>query len=176
MNEEVWVAVPGYEGNYEVSSFGRVKSLAKNIPSIRPEGVRIRKTREIILKPSVMPMGYCSVILYRDKNPKKFLIHRMVLLAFVGESNMEVNHINGDKGDNSIGNLEYCSHSENMQHRSKVLMKCIGESCSAAKLTEDDVANIRNDGRVASAIAKQYGVTPQAIRNIRRRRTWKHVW
>lgn len=99
---ETWKTVKGYEGLYEVSSFGNVR----NVNSGR------------VLNPCRYRTGYLSVMLYKDKKPKRFLIHRLVAISFLDNSNNYefVNHLDEDKANNNVENLEWCSREHNMRH------------------------------------------------------------
>jgi hypothetical protein len=104
--EERWLAVVGYEGLYEVSDLGRVKSLAR------------AKAKERILKQSCND-GYCRVGLFNKKQDRK-LIHRLVLLTFLPlEEKEEVDHINHIKSDNRLENLRWATRSENKRNTNK---------------------------------------------------------
>ena len=114
MSEE-WRDVVGYEGLYQVSDQGRVKSLERNIPHWRG-GEQIRKER--ILKPTPIKDGYLIVDLCAGGKRKRFLVHRLVCEAFHGnpEGKPQVNHINEDKADNRAANLEWCTAKENINY------------------------------------------------------------
>ena len=109
--EELWKHIEGYE-DYEISSLGRVKSLA------RLTTTKNRSVPERLLKPNVM-RGYRCVTIRKDNNVKVFRIHRLVIEHF-GEKQpseeYQVNHIDGDKSNNRIDNLEWVTPRENTLH------------------------------------------------------------
>lgn len=115
MSEE-WRDVVGYEGLYQVSSEGRVKSLERVVK--RKDGRR-RLQKGRFLKPSRDHCGYKKICL-TDANSKQksFLVHRIVCQAFHENpwNKSEVNHINEDKSDNRSCNLEWCTRKENCNH------------------------------------------------------------
>lgn len=105
-HQEIWKDIPGYEGLYQVSNLGRVKSL----------GNRYHRRKELILKPKLDKYGYYIVSLYKNSKPKMYGVHRLVMLSFVGWSNLTVNHKNEIKIDNRIENLEYMSNKDNVRY------------------------------------------------------------
>ena len=100
--EEIWKPIPGYEGIYFASNFGRIKSFAR--------------TKERILNPSNNTKGYPHVKLWKNQKYRIFRVHRLIMLTFVGESDLGVNHLDGVKTNNRIDNLEYCSNRDNIDH------------------------------------------------------------
>lgn len=114
--EEIWKDIKGYEGLYQISNMGRVKSLPK-------KNVK-RYQSELILKLK-NNKGYLQVNLYNKRKMKAYQIHRLVAENFLEKPKLEVNHKNGIKSDNSIENLEWVTPKENMQHAWNTgLMNC----------------------------------------------------
>ena len=112
MDEEIWRAIKGFEGLYEVSNLGRVKSLER-VSSLG------RRVNEKILSPGKDKDGYLFVILYRDGKHITYKSHRLVLSTFNPVENMEnleVNHMDEDKENNNLTNLEWCTRKENCNH------------------------------------------------------------
>lgn len=108
-NMENWKEIPNYEGLYQISNFGNVKSLISNK----------------ILKPSKDRFGYVRFNALKDKKQKTLRIHRLVMEIFNPINiTMQVNHIDGNKLNNNINNLEWCTDSDNKKHAYKLgLMK-----------------------------------------------------
>lgn len=172
---EIWKDIPGYEGIYQVSNLGQIKSL-KRLDR------RGHKWREKILSPAKTPNGYYQVILARDRTNTKRYVHHIVTDVFLGPcpAGKERNHKNGDKSDNSIGNLEYCTSSENHYHSYRVLGKqaASGSRKNSTRLTIEQVKRIRNlykDGITSRELAKIFLVSVPHIRNIIGYRTWIYV-
>lgn len=106
--------IKGYEGKYQISNKGNVKSLERTVKS----GKGYRVTKEIILKPKKNISGYLYVGLWKDGKVKRHLIHRLVAEAFLENTNNlpEVNHISEDKENNCVENLEWVSHEYNVNY------------------------------------------------------------
>jgi hypothetical protein len=112
---EKWMPVSKYEGCYEVSNFGRVRSVSRLVKGCH--SLRINKSR--IMSQHREKNGYFKVPLCKNGTQKTQLIHRIMAIAFIDNNirrNTDVNHIDGDKTNNNIENLELCSRSENMRH------------------------------------------------------------
>lgn len=107
---EEWKDIKGYEGKYQVSSCGRVKSLSNN---------KTRKER--ILKPNIDNKGYKTVCLCMNGNVKRFLIHRLVAIAFIPNPNNcpIINHMDENSKNNHVSNLEWCTYKYNNNYGTK---------------------------------------------------------
>lgn len=121
MMEEVWKAIEGYEGLYEVSNLGRVRSFDRII--IKPHPRNPAYTLRYIQKGKVLKQrkhsaGYWTVMLYKDKVADTQTVHRLVAEAFIPNPNNlpEVNHIDENKGNSRMDNLEWVTRSGNMRH------------------------------------------------------------
>ena len=163
--EEVWKDIPGYEGEYQVSDIGRVRSISRYVNSSYG---RQRKIRGGVLSPFVGDAeGHLVVRLNGHKRAKPY-IHRLVMLAFIGEPETQrtvVRHLNGDPSDNRLENLAYGTQSDNnidIYRQGKVFKK----------LSAEDVMEIRKkaDSGVSSRqIALEYGVSKTQINRIRKK-------
>lgn len=104
---EHWKSIPEYEGLYEASDLGRIRSLPRATTSGK------------ILKPYVNKHnGYCYVTLSKNNVRKQKRVHKLVMISFceIDESRPQINHVDGDKTNNKLDNLKWCTQSENMKH------------------------------------------------------------
>ena len=119
MTAEEWRAVPGYEGSYEVSNLGRVRSVDRVIGAMSRWGaLTIRNLAGRVLRQSDNGSGYMVVHCATGGGRETKLVHRLVAEAFLAREDRKdfVNHRDGRKANNSAENLEWCTRSENMQH------------------------------------------------------------
>lgn len=120
MDKEIWKDIPNYEGLYQVSNYGRVKSLNRFVTSNRYKNGYPIKTR--ILKPRLSGKGkdkgkgYYRVVLYKNGKHAQYSIHRLVMLSFIGYSELTVNHKDENTLNNKLSNLEYLTNAENIQY------------------------------------------------------------
>lgn len=173
MVDEEWRDVGGYEGWYQVSNLGRVRSLDR--------WILLGKTRRfypgVTLKGTSQWDGYVLVAIKR----KGYRIHRLVAREFLGEipKGKQVNHKDGNKKNNRLDNLEYVTPSQNIQHSYRTgLCKSVGERHYRSKLTESDVIEIRKkweEGESQETLSSTFKVTRSCITYVVRRKTWKHV-
>lgn len=181
--EEPWRAIPGYEGLYEVSSKGRIRR-------VHPPNHHHKEMLYVVLEPVINHMGYYRITLSKDNVRINYSIHRLVALAFIENPECKpfINHIDGNKVNNSIENLEWCTAAENNRHAFRTglnkyhpefLPLLRGEDNPKHILTEDDVREIRvlleNGKYTQLEIGEMYGVSNFAICDIKRGRSWKEV-
>lgn len=160
MTNEQWKTIPGFE-NYEVSDLGRVKNASK-VLSISNDGY-----------------GYPLAHLYLAGRRHTLKVHRLVMLAFVGERKLDVNHINGIKTDNRLVNLEYATRSENIIHAYRTGLKrgsaSKGTNHYRSKLSENEVLEIRESLVSSKLLAAKFKVSINTIYYVRSGKGWKHV-
>jgi hypothetical protein len=176
--EEIWLPIIGYEGLYEVSNLGRVKSLPKTwmccLNCLRYKG-------ETIMKQCNVSEGYSGVSLQCNSIKKLHLVHRIVAEAWVDNTlhKLQVNHKDGDKKNNRADNLEWVTHVENVSHACKSNLMLIGEMHPMAKLNNSDILDIRlslkNGSMSKKELAIKYNVGEANISVIARRVNWKHI-
>ena len=166
---EKWVTVEGFP-KHKISTLGRLKSFG-----VKKEGV--------ISEGWIEKDGYRRHILrYRDK-VKYITAHRLVALNFLEKddvTNLQVNHIDGNKLNNNVDNLEWCTLEENIKHAFEIgLRNSTGTNNPKAKLTENEVREIRklykNKKKNALELSKIYGVSRTNIYSIVNNKIWKEV-
>jgi len=118
---EIWKDIKGYEGLYQISNLGNVKSL---------NNYKRKENKILSNRPSSKKIWYLSVTLHNRGNNKGYLIHRLIALHFIPnpENKKMINHKNGIKNDNRIENLEWVTCKENIQHAYDTGLKTIGEN------------------------------------------------
>lgn len=174
MEEEIFKPIKDYEGFYEVSNLGKVKSLAKTWSAGRKS--------DSILKPGHRKAGYDFVVLCVNKVKEYASIHRLVAEHFCDNpfNYKVVNHINGNKFDNRSVNLEWCTTSHNCQHAYDTGLKegKRGIENHMAKLKQEDIPEIKllsKMGVPQTEIGKKFGVGQQQISRIVTNQRWKYI-
>jgi hypothetical protein len=160
---EVFKTIKGYEGYYEISNYGNVRSTSY-------KGVRI-------LKPSLTKCGYQNVILCVNQKKIHKLVHRLVAEAFVENPNNlnVVNHLDGNKTNNIPSNLEWCTTEQNNEHAYDNGLLQRYEDRPAAKLTKEQVLKIPeyiNMGATTDDLKNLFGVSRRCIDNIFEGKNW----
>jgi hypothetical protein len=177
---ERWLPVPGYEGKYEVSDQGQVRSV-EHIAHHRfgrgrfADKIITSRKPGRLLRPGIGSNGYPTVSL----GGKSHTVHSLVLTAFVGPapSGSECLHRNGIRADARLENLRWGTRAENCADMAIHGTRIRGESYSTAKLTNDAVRKIRRLRGVVpqSELARRFNVSPAAVQAVHDGRTWRHV-
>jgi len=174
-NQEHWLPVVGYEESYEVSSEGRVRSVDR---VVLRGAVRVRLKGRVLRGSKIM--GYPAVSLSAGGKGVGYLIHRLVLTAFVGPcpEGMECLHQGGSRLNPCLKNLRWGTRAENERDKKDYGKDNRGERNGQAVLSESDVVEIRRaaaSGLSHSKIAESYPVCRETISHAVRGATWKHL-
>jgi hypothetical protein len=171
--KEIWKDVIEYEGYYQISNLGNVKGLKRNK----------------IKSPTLNSWGYYIVSLTKpDTKLKSVLVHRLVAIAFINnlENKEQVNHIDGNKTNNCVINLEWCNQSENMQHAFKLGLNVNshGEKHNRSVITDEiylKCVELREQGltyaKIAEYVSKEYNIKigRTSINAALLGQTWSHI-
>lgn len=166
--EEIWRPITGYEGIYEVSNLGRVRSLDRVT-------IHGHRRRGALLRPAPNRTGHQKVRLCWEGVVNDFLLHRLVLEAFVGPCPEGMICCHGPNGvlDNSVENLCWGTKSKNAgEDKLRDGTDNRGSKHAMARLTEEQVIEIFADGRTYQKIADTYGVSKPTITAIKTGRNW----
>jgi uncharacterized protein YerC len=155
-NQEIWKDIVGYEGLYQVSNLGNVKSFNKNK----------------LMKIGFHQDGYNRLWLSKENKSKGFLLHRLIAIHFIPNPNNlpEVNHKDANKLNNSIGNLEWCSHSENMAHANAMGLISTTEMIKTLKkynsVDRDRATELINSGKSFREVERITGISAKTIKTM----------
>lgn len=174
--QEEWKDVNGFEGLYQVSNTGQVKSLDRNVSQADCLHKRYhRAMRGKIIKQRLQNGGYCIVWLSKSGIVKPFTVHRLVAFAFLPNVNNEeqVNHKDGNKANNCVNNLEWCSRSENIKHAYANSLKLSANKKSVLCI------ELNKRFESISEAAKAFGLTKSAIAHViagRNKKAGGYTW
>jgi DNA-binding XRE family transcriptional regulator len=178
-SEEVWKPVVGYEGSYEVSSLGRVRSLTRLVDC---KGGRKRSMSGKVMSVSIDHRGYRRVMLQRSGERKLLKVARVVCHAFNGGPEGERNqaaHCDGSRTNDRASNLRWATNVENISDRAIHGTNLNGERHHQSKLTETSVHLIRamraGSSMTNAEIAKRFGVARTTVSGICNNRLWAHL-
>lgn len=169
--KEVWKDIKGYEGSYKVSNLGRIQSNKNNRPKILKFGYNAK--------------GYDLVHLCKHGEKKSFKVHRLVLIAFDCnlDNKPQVNHIDGNKNNNNLFNLEWCTNKENIEHAVKTGLlnhtknRKTGYEGTAQKLKKLEVLEIIKKYKTGKytqlELGTIYGVSQVCVSKIVNKVNWK---
>ena len=169
MQNEIWKDIPGYEGCYQVSNLGNVKSLPRRV--YRQDYYFVSKEKYLKFRKATQDRLY--VDLYKNKEVKRFYVHSLVLLAFIGErpKGYSVCHINGNNQDNNLSNLKYDTPRQN-----QIDVYRYGKTHGNSKLSVEQVLEIRKlheTGEYTTReLAKKFSVSQNCTQRITRRDTF----
>lgn len=175
--KEIWKAVTGYNGIYSVSNLGNVKRIGKGSDnrSIQP--------KELTKIPSGWQSKYLSVCLTYNNKSKKAYIHRLVCQSFLGDppnDSYQVNHIDGDKHNNNLNNLEWVTPKENQQHRYTILKQTQkGENNPANKYSKNEISRVielyKTKQYTQREIARITNIDYRYVNSIVNKKVWKEI-
>lgn len=175
---EQWRPIKGWEGRYEVSSHGRVRSLDRMVATNTPaRGPSFRKAPGKILSPTLNRYGYRSFVLVDSSCQKNAQVHICVCEAFHGSrpAGREVAHFDGDRTNNRADNLRWATRTENMDDARRI-GRLIGDPDRPKyKLTAEQVLEIYQSTSSIRKLAAQYSVSESQISRIRARRVWRRL-
>lgn len=175
MEGEIWKDIQDYEGFYQISNIGRVKSVFRVVSRCNK---RQHSVKALIRQQWVNKKGYLVTNLCVNKKRQFFSVHRLVANAFIKnpENKAEVNHKHGVKTDNRAIELEWNTHQQNMAHASMTKLMPMGEKSCKAKVTQYQVIEIRKmlaSGVGQKVIADHFGVGSNLIWAIAEGKTWR---
>jgi hypothetical protein len=183
---EIWKDIQGYEGLYQISNLGNVKSLSREW-KVGYGGIGRNKTKILTPRLDRSKKGryYLRIKISKNGKEKIFLIHRLIAEAFIPnlKNKPQINHIDGDTLNNSINNLEWCTPSENMKHAFKIGLIIPpdnkGSKNGRSKLIENDIIQIKklyNERKIThKEIATMFDVTRSCISSIINNKAWRHI-
>lgn len=170
---ETWMPIVGYEGMYEVSDGGRIRSLPR---VVRRNGRRmVLAGRQI--SGSVAGRGYRKVGLSRDGKTEPRYVHAVVLETFIGPRPQwfDACHGNGDRSDNRLANLRWDTRSNNHADKASHGTDACGERHPCARLSKADVIAIRAASGSCREVGQRFGVGAMQVHRIKARKSWSHL-
>lgn len=175
---EIWIPIKGYEETHEVSNTGKVRSVDRMIP----QGVHERKLNGKELTQFKTNDGYSIISLSRDASCKTKIVHRLVAINFIpnSENKPHVNHLDGNKTNNHVSNLEWATISENAIHafKNKLRVSPFGVDNGNSKMTDESIKEIRrllNNGTTQVCVAKMFSISQSTVSSIKLKGTWSHL-
>lgn len=177
---EIWKDILGYEGIYQVSNSGQVKSLSRTI--FYSDGRKYSQPEKILRINFSGKYKIPLVHLYENAKRTAFAVHRLVALAFIlnPENKPDVNHISGDRTDNSVNNLEWTTRLENMQHGFETgLINNTGTNHGNNVYTDSEIKKVKLLLKTGTMTQKQVaevtGVKKGTVEQIAQGKQWTHI-
>lgn len=164
---EQWKAIEGYEGIFEVSDYGRVRSLDR----LSANGRQLKGKMMSVSRKGKKENEYMQVGLMKEKKQRTHNLHRLVAIAFIPnpENKPEVNHLDGDKTNNHVSNLSWVTRKEQMEHASETGLMLVGGMSQNSKLTDVEAKYIREvyvEGHLefsAKALSEKFSISTRTI-------------
>lgn len=178
MNEQ-WKSIPGYEGFYEASTMGRIRSVDRIVLAYNARGRRLveqKRQGKILIRANPDKTGYLTTCLCRDGKSKTKRVNSLICAAFHGPApaGMICCHWDGNKLNNKPDNLRWDTHKANQEDRLRHGTDLRGSEIGTAKLSTDQVAEIRAGMRQKDALRK-FGIGKSQFYRIKRGESWAHV-
>lgn len=172
--KEIWKDIKNYEGLYQISNFGNVKSLARSIDC----GKFIRNVKEKLLKQSKNSSGYLHVTFSKNNKLKTFTVHKLIMNTFIGDSNLTINHKDCNKENNNINNLEYITNEDNLKHAHKNKLinyrKGINHHCTRISLTNlNKIYKMAMEGIPHKIIAEKFNIAISTVSTIKTKKSYR---
>lgn len=166
---ENWKSIKGFENEYEISNLGNLRSKERKVKHYKNGVFRVYKS--INKKTRLGSDGYLKCNLKKDTKRYDFRIHRLVAETFLNNNDNKqfVNHINGNKTDNRVENLEWCTSEENTIHAVK-------NRLIKTKLTDEQVLKIYNSKISNRKLGEEFKVDSTIIWRIKNKKAYKHLW
>lgn len=167
---EEWRDVVGFEGIYQVSNYGRVKSLPRVVRKGGKTGEVL--TKEMQLTPRQDQNGYTRVYLNENGRTRFMPVHRLVAKAFIPnpDNKPQVNHIDGNKSNNCVSNLEWCTNSENQKHAYRIGLNRVtgraGRPKVGVKRIDPSTSEVLDTYESINSAARKTGICAPNIRKV----------
>lgn len=176
--KEIWKDIEGYEGFYQVSNIGRVRSLDRIVKGSRRNKYQMCKSKMKVL--DRCNKRYSQISIYKDGKGRKFLVHRLVAIAFIPnkKNHPQVNHLDFDRHNNHVSNLEWTDAIGNAQHAvagGKYKNGLKGEDHPGSILTVKNILHIRKKKLRSKDYCALYNIEASHVTAIWKRKIWKHV-
>lgn len=175
LKQEIWKDIPGYEGQYQVSNLGNVISLRRYC---RHTKGYVNHNAPKLRKPHINTSGYYHIRLLKEGLDKSVSVHILVARAFIPnpDGKIQINHIDSNRLNNRVDNLEWCTPRENLLHAYRSgNKKSAGKYNGNSKLNEQDAIQISSLDLPRRVLAEKFGVSLATIDRIKQGKGWKTV-